>query len=146
MNEETTGKRIGSCAQSPGSSNAGCAHQPGYRIHRPRGGNRTGPRAPDAGGAGPGSGELAGAVARLADAGAGAVHLVQDGMFGLRKELLASLFLQHRLPAIATHREDAEAGILMAYGETVSDTFRTVASYVDKILKGAKPATCPLIA
>ena len=88
--------------------------------------------------------ELAGAVARLADAGAGAVHLVQDGMFGLRKELLASLFLQHRLPAIATHREDAEAGILMAYGETVADTFRSVAGYVDKILKGAKPADLPV--
>jgi len=48
------------------------------------------------------------------------------------------------LPAIATHREDAEAGILMAYGETVADTFRSVAGYVDKILKGAKPGDLPV--
>ena len=89
-------------------------------------------------------GDLAGAVARLADDGAGAIHLVQDAMFGLRRELLAGLFIRHRLPAIATHREDAEAGILMSYGETVGDTFRSVATYVDKILKGARPADLPV--
>jgi putative ABC transport system substrate-binding protein len=145
VNEETTGKRIELLrAVTPGLATLGVLINPATGFIAPVADTAQAlklrvlvEQVRDAS-------ELAGAVARLAEAGAGAVHLVQDGMFGLRKELLASLFLQHRLPAIATHREDAEAGILMAYGETVADTFRSVATYVDKILKGARPADLPV--
>ena len=145
VNEETTGKRIELLrAVAPGMTTLGVLINPTTGVIAPvaqtaqaLGLRMLVEQVQD-------PGELAGAVARLADAGAGAVHLVQDGMFGLRNKLLASLFLQHRLPAMATHREDAEAGILMAYGETVADTFRSVATYVDKILKGARPADLPV--
>jgi putative ABC transport system substrate-binding protein len=49
-----------------------------------------------------------------------------------------------RLPAIYPFREDVEAGGLMSYGPSVSDLFRRAATYVDKILKGAKPADLPV--
>jgi putative ABC transport system substrate-binding protein len=83
-------------------------------------------------------------IERFASEGVGAVFTVQDGMFYNERERLAGLFLKHDMPAIATHREDAEAGILLAYGETVAGTFRSVATYVDKILKGTSPADLPV--
>jgi putative tryptophan/tyrosine transport system substrate-binding protein len=58
----------------------------------------------------------------------------------------AEAALQHRLPAIvgAASRRWAEAGFLMAYGPNSTDGFRHSADYVDKILKGAKPADLPV--
>jgi ABC-type uncharacterized transport system substrate-binding protein len=52
--------------------------------------------------------------------------------------------LKHRLPAISALRELAEAGALMSYGGSNLDASRRVAVYVDKILKGAKPADLPV--
>ena len=49
-----------------------------------------------------------------------------------------------RLAAIFYTKEFVEAGGLMSYGPNFSDLFRRVATYVDKILKGAKPADCPV--
>jgi putative tryptophan/tyrosine transport system substrate-binding protein len=56
----------------------------------------------------------------------------------------ASLAIQNRLPAIASVREFAEHGILLAYGTNFSQLWRKSASYVDKILKGAKPGELPI--
>src|SRR5215471_19794092 len=52
--------------------------------------------------------------------------------------------LRHRLPSIGNLRRQAEAGFLMSYGPDISDMFRIAADYVDKILKGVKPADLPV--
>jgi putative ABC transport system substrate-binding protein len=62
---------------------------------------------------------------------------------GSRKEI-AELAVKHRLPAVHTLREYVEAGGLMNYGADLNDSDRRAAIYVDKILKGAKPADLPV--
>jgi putative ABC transport system substrate-binding protein len=57
---------------------------------------------------------------------------------------IAGMALSHRLPSMFDGRDYAEAGALMAYGANVGDLFRRAATYVDKILKGAKPADLPV--
>ena len=51
---------------------------------------------------------------------------------------------KHRLPSIFANREYAEAGGLLSYGQNQLDIYRRAATYVDKILKGAKPADLPI--
>jgi putative ABC transport system substrate-binding protein len=58
--------------------------------------------------------------------------------------LIADFATKNRLPAIYHRRESVEAGGLMAYGPSYNDLFRRAALYVDKILKGAKPADLPV--
>jgi putative ABC transport system substrate-binding protein len=57
---------------------------------------------------------------------------------------IAEAALRHRLPSIGVLRRWAEAGFLMSYGPNISEMFRISADYVDKILKGAKPADLPV--
>jgi putative tryptophan/tyrosine transport system substrate-binding protein len=57
---------------------------------------------------------------------------------------IADLALRNRLPTVSGPREFVEAGGLMAYGPQYSDLFRRAATYVDKILKGARPAELPV--
>jgi putative ABC transport system substrate-binding protein len=57
---------------------------------------------------------------------------------------IADLAIKSRLPAIYERREYVEAGGLMTYGVSISDLFHRAATYVDKILKGAKPADLPV--
>ena len=57
---------------------------------------------------------------------------------------VAESAIRHRLPSIAVLNQFPEAGGLMSYGASVSDIRRRAASYVDKILKGAKPAELPV--
>ena len=61
----------------------------------------------------------------------------------LRREF-AALALAQRLPTIGWLRDQAEAGILMSYGPNNDDIWRLAAIYVDKVLKGAKPADLPV--
>ena len=61
-----------------------------------------------------------------------------------RVAAVAALSLRHRLPAIAEGRGFAEAGLLAAYGVDYPDLMRKAAGYVDKILKGVKPADLPV--
>jgi putative ABC transport system substrate-binding protein len=63
--------------------------------------------------------------------------------FILRKEL-AAFAMRERLPMFALLREQVAAGGLLSYGPSVSDQFRKAAIYVDRILKGAKPADLPI--
>jgi putative ABC transport system substrate-binding protein len=54
------------------------------------------------------------------------------------------LALKSRLPSVYYNREAVEAGGLMSYGADLADSYRRVAYYVDRILKGAKPADLPV--
>ena len=64
--------------------------------------------------------------------------------FGPHRERLVDLAAKRRLPAMYSDRAYTEVGGLMSYGPDVRDNFRRSASYVDKILKGAKPADLPV--
>ena len=57
---------------------------------------------------------------------------------------LVNLAAKHRLPAVYPWREAVDAGGFMAYGPNLADSFRRAATYVDKILKGAKPGDLPV--
>jgi ABC-type uncharacterized transport system substrate-binding protein len=79
-----------------------------------------------------------------ADRRAGAL-LVPSGQFFTRhRAKLAELAVKSRLLAIYADREYVEAGCLMSYGPSLADQYRRAATYVDKILKGRKPAELPV--
>jgi putative ABC transport system substrate-binding protein len=84
------------------------------------------------------------AFATMAEAHVDALITPPSGPFFGRRTQLMDLALQTRLPGIFPEREFVEAGGLMAYGPSVSANFRRAATYVDKILKGAKPADLPV--
>jgi putative ABC transport system substrate-binding protein len=65
-------------------------------------------------------------------------------MTGAYRKEIADLIKMHRLPAIALFRSQAEAGLLMTYGPSITDEFRSAATFVDKILRGAKPGDLPV--
>jgi putative ABC transport system substrate-binding protein len=71
------------------------------------------------------------------------IVIASPPLFTQRKRI-ADLALKHRLPSVVGGREYAEAGGLFSYAVSYPDLFRRAASYVDKILKGAKPADLPV--
>jgi putative tryptophan/tyrosine transport system substrate-binding protein len=85
-----------------------------------------------------------GAFAAMTRAHAGALLVLGEPMFSQHRSRLAELAATSHLPAIYRIREHVEAGGLMSYGPSLPDTWRRAATYVDKILKGAKPADLPV--
>jgi putative ABC transport system substrate-binding protein len=75
---------------------------------------------------------------------ANAVLVLASPILNSRRTLVAKLAIKRRLPAVYDRREFVEDGGLMSYGVSVVDLDRRVATYVDKILKGAKPAELPV--
>ena len=75
---------------------------------------------------------------------AGALIVLPDPFFFTQARQIAELAAKNRLPTMFWTRELAEAGGLMSYGQSVPERFRRAATYVDKILKGAKPADLPV--
>jgi len=75
---------------------------------------------------------------------AGGVLLPGDSLFFHHGTQIADLAIKSRLPALFAPREFAEAGGLLAYGASLGDVYRRAAVYVDKILKGARPADLPI--
>jgi putative tryptophan/tyrosine transport system substrate-binding protein len=80
----------------------------------------------------------------MAKAGMQAVSINADGLIYQGKEIIAKLALERRMALVAYSRETFEAGALMSYGpDNIVATYRA-AAFVDKILKGAKPADLPV--
>jgi ABC-type uncharacterized transport system substrate-binding protein len=78
-------------------------------------------------------------------AGAEALIVIEDALLiGPLRGRIADLAIQHRLPAICDWRHSVAAECLMSYGPSQLDTYRRAATYVDQILKGAKPADLPV--
>jgi putative tryptophan/tyrosine transport system substrate-binding protein len=88
--------------------------------------------------------EFDGAFAAMAKEHAGAVLVVSDLLFVLHRARLADLTANNRLPSMHGLREMVEAGGLMSYGPNAASNMPRAAIYVDKILKGAKPADLPV--
>jgi putative tryptophan/tyrosine transport system substrate-binding protein len=65
-------------------------------------------------------------------------------LFNAQGTLLAELQVKHQLPEIFANRGNVDAGGLMSYGADFTDLYRRAATYIDKILKGAKPADLPV--
>ncbi len=75
---------------------------------------------------------------------AGALTVLATSMLLTERRRLVDLAAKNRLPAVYTSREFVDAGGLMAYGPNFADLFRRAATYVDRILKGAKPGDLPV--
>src|SRR5207237_6566429 len=89
--------------------------------------------------------EFEGAFAAMTKAGAGALLVFADPLLlEPHRSAITALALKHQLPAIYPWRMYVDAGGLMVYGISLREPFRRAASYVDKLLKGAKPADLPV--
>ena len=89
-------------------------------------------------------GEIEAAFAAMAGERVGALFVPADIIFVRHTKLMADLAAKHRLPAMFGFREHVEAGGLMSYAASFPVMFRRAATFVDKILKGAKPGDLPV--
>jgi ABC-type uncharacterized transport system substrate-binding protein len=74
----------------------------------------------------------------------GAVQILPSPMFFSQRRALIQLAAKYRLPAVYEFRDYVDDGGLMSYGPNTEEMFRGLAGYVDRILKGAKPADLPI--
>lgn len=88
--------------------------------------------------------EFQSAFATMIRERADALYAPETPVNVLHQSLIITLAAKNRIPAMYGSREFVEAGGLMSYGVSFADMFRNVATYVDKILKGAKPADLPV--
>jgi putative tryptophan/tyrosine transport system substrate-binding protein len=88
--------------------------------------------------------ELDAAFASVLQTRPGALLVLADRIFLHNRARIMDFAAEHRLPGVYAYRELVEAGGLMSYGPNYADMHRRAAAYVDKILKGAKPADLPL--
>src|SRR5262249_28731435 len=88
--------------------------------------------------------EIEETIAKLGREPGGGLITAADAFILVHHQLLIRLAQQHRLPAVYAYRPLVARGALMSYGPNSYDIFRRSASYVDRILKGAKPADLPV--
>ena len=88
--------------------------------------------------------EIEHAFTTISKEGTKALIVLADPVFTTHRKQIADLSLKHRLPAITGPKEVADAGLLMSYGASFTESYRRAATYVDKILKGAKPGEMPI--
>jgi len=88
--------------------------------------------------------ELDGRLSSVRGSDPVAMLTVADAFFWSQRARIVTLAARHRLPGMHPEREFALEGGLMAYGSSVPENFRRAAGYVDRILKGAKPADLPV--
>jgi ABC-type uncharacterized transport system substrate-binding protein len=88
--------------------------------------------------------DLDGAFSSASRAQANAILIAPNPFFNAQRDRIVTLAARHRLPALYEFRDFVEAGGFMCYGADNRDVYHRVATYVDKILKGAKPADLPV--
>jgi ABC-type uncharacterized transport system substrate-binding protein len=88
--------------------------------------------------------DLEGAFVTMTRSQASAFLILGGPMTFASRQQIADLAVQHRLPGIHLFREYAEAGLLLAYGASRKATHERAATYIDKILKGARPVDLPV--
>jgi putative tryptophan/tyrosine transport system substrate-binding protein len=88
--------------------------------------------------------EIQSAIAKLARDPSNGLIVPADLLIIDNIQMIAQLTVQERIPAISAYRQFVAEGGLMSYGPDTADIFRRAAGYVDRILKGAKPADLPL--
>jgi len=90
------------------------------------------------------SDDIAPSFSNMGKQRAGALLVCGDRMFSTHRRQIFELTTKQRLPAIYSTKEYTDAGGLMSYGANFPDLYRRAATYVDKILKGTKPAELPV--
>jgi putative ABC transport system substrate-binding protein len=90
------------------------------------------------------SGEIERAVAAFARFGNGGLIVTGSALSAFHRDLMVMLAVRHRLPAVYYRRLHVARGGLISYGPDLADQFRRAAAYVDRILKGEKPADLPV--
>jgi putative ABC transport system substrate-binding protein len=88
--------------------------------------------------------DIAGAFTTIVRSRAGAILILGGNTTWASRQQLADMAMQHRLPSMCLFRGYAEAGPLLTYGPDRKDLNRRAAAYIDKILKGARPADLPV--
>jgi ABC-type uncharacterized transport system substrate-binding protein len=88
--------------------------------------------------------ELEAAMAAAGREGGTALVVFPDVFTTDNRQQIVALAKQHRLPAVYTYRYFTDVGGMMSYGIDVNDMFKKAAGYIDRILKGAKPADLPV--
>ena len=83
-------------------------------------------------------------VTAFAQSGNGGLILTLSALSAVHRDLIVSFAAQHKLPAVYYERNFVAAGGLISYGPNFVDQYRRAASYVDRILKGEKPADLPV--
>jgi putative ABC transport system substrate-binding protein len=89
-------------------------------------------------------GEMERAIAEFARAPNSGLIVLSGFLAGLNRGAIIALAAQHRLPAVYASRDAVADGGLISYGPDVIDQYRQAAGYVDRILKGEKPADLPV--
>ena len=123
------GTQIGAAAEASARVVDDTAVSLGMRVHRFSIGEPT---------------DLAGAFATMVKEGTDALVVRPDALLVVHFGEIARLAVQHRLPTIGSAEQFVEAGGLFAYGVSLVETYRHAAVYVDKIVRGAKPADLPI--
>ena len=88
--------------------------------------------------------EIESGIAEFARIGNGGLIVTGSALSQSHRHLIISLAAQHNIPAVHYHRSHTVDGALMSYGVDVRDQYRRAAGYVDRILKGEKPADLPV--
>jgi putative ABC transport system substrate-binding protein len=88
--------------------------------------------------------ELDDAFSEMSRIGVGALSVLESPLMTAESSRIANLALRHRIPAIFPERRFLEAGGLISYGPSLPIMYRQAAVYIDRILKGAKPAELPI--
>jgi putative tryptophan/tyrosine transport system substrate-binding protein len=88
--------------------------------------------------------EIAGAISQFAAQPNGGMVVLPDATIGVHARLIIALAERHRLPAVYSNVSNARAGGLIAYSDSTMTMFQSAASYVDRLLRGAKVSDLPI--